>query len=70
MEMEVCVCRENTLVLMSPLCYAVAYIFNQRFSQGRVQKESRWAPKEDLNGYSEKNVMPQTQEVFEFLLCE
>ena len=55
---------------MSPLCYAVAYIFNQRVSQGRVQKESRWAPKEDLNGYSEKNVMPQTQEVFEFLLCE
>lgn len=61
MELEVSVYRENTLVLMSPPCYAVAYIFNQRFSQGRVQEESCWAPKEDLNGYSEKNVMPLTQ---------
>ena len=61
MELKISVYRENTLVLVSPLCHAVAYIFNQRSSQGRMQGESCWAPKEDLNGYLEKNVMPLTQ---------
>lgn len=60
MEWEVSVYKGNTLVLMSLLCYAFAYIFNQRFSQEIVQSPVS-SSEESLNRYLEKNFMPWTQ---------
>lgn len=62
MELEVSVYRENTLCSDVPtVLYAVAYILIKDLVKEECRKSLAGLPREGLNGYSEKSVMPLTQ---------